>query len=162
VIFGDVCETWLIQNQTKSPAPRIPATALSSTSLSRAPAPTSTFVRGKSGYMPFRPGGLDDIFVDEDEDEQVDVIGAEKGICMETLDFFAISSDRLNVEGLRTVPPGFSRGLRFDADEGDPLSSLEGINDLTPEELHVTEVKDPIWRLRTILISHTRHMKIGL
>jgi len=37
---------------------------LTSTSLDRAPAPTKSFVRGKSGYVPFWPGGLDDPIVE--------------------------------------------------------------------------------------------------
>ncbi len=44
-------------------------TGLTSTSLSRAPAPAGSFVRGKSGYMPFLPGGLEDAIVDVGEDE---------------------------------------------------------------------------------------------
>ncbi|KAL5534027.1 hypothetical protein ACEPAG_487 [Sanghuangporus baumii] len=35
-------------------------TGLTSTSLDRAPAPSENFVRGKSGHVPFWPGGLDE------------------------------------------------------------------------------------------------------
>lgn len=59
-------ETALAQTSTN----RVIATGLTSTSLSRAPAPSSTFVRGKSGYMPFLPGGLEDAVVGAEEGEE--------------------------------------------------------------------------------------------
>lgn len=40
-------------------------TALNSTSVQRAPGALQGFVRGKSGYYPFRPGGLEDIQVED-------------------------------------------------------------------------------------------------
>ena len=43
-------------------APRTIETATTSTSISRAPAPATSFVRGKSGFIPFQPGGLEDTF----------------------------------------------------------------------------------------------------
>lgn len=44
-------------------------TALNSTSLERKPASyEGSFVRGKSSYFPFRPGGLGDVVLDEDSD----------------------------------------------------------------------------------------------
>ncbi|KAG9042495.1 hypothetical protein FS837_010810 [Tulasnella sp. UAMH 9824] len=82
---------------------RVIATGLTSTSLSRAPAPSSTFVRGKSGYMPFLPGGLEDA-----------VVGAEEG---------EEGSERQ--KGLRTIPPGFSRGLRILGEEEDGVNNDE-------------------------------------
>ncbi|KAH7886164.1 ATP-dependent RNA helicase [Phlebopus sp. FC_14] len=84
--------------------PRV-QTALTSTSMDRAPAPISTFVRGKSGYIPFQPGGLDDAFMSPVQN------GASGG----------------SSKGLRTVPPGFSRGLRLPGDEveDEKLAALE-------------------------------------
>lgn len=50
--------------------------ATNSTSLDRKPASyEGSFVRGKSSYFPFRPGGLGDIVADEDEGA-----GAEGGL----------------------------------------------------------------------------------
>jgi antiviral helicase SKI2 len=72
------------------PNPRI-NTGLQSTSLDRAPGPSKNFVRGKSGYVPFWPGGLDAAARDS---EGVDAL---------------VSGGK----GLRTLPPGFSRGLRL-------------------------------------------------
>jgi antiviral helicase SKI2 len=50
--------------QTKRP--RTVLNAQTSTSLLRDTAPATTFVRGKSGYLPFKPGGLDDAVISED------------------------------------------------------------------------------------------------
>jgi len=67
-------------------------------------------VRGKSGYVPFWPGGLDDVLSDP-----------------------ALSSD-LNTErkGLRTIPPGFQRGLRFPGEEVEDADvlALDDIHEL--------------------------------
>ncbi|KAI6136281.1 ATP-dependent RNA helicase [Pisolithus sp. B1] len=83
------------------PNPRV-ATALTSSSMDRAPAPPATFVRGKSSYVPFKPGGLDDVFLSS-------------------------KIEHLNEKGLRTVAPGLSRGLRLPGDEveDDTLAALE-------------------------------------
>ena len=62
-------------------------------------------MRGKSGHVPFWPGGLDDL-----------------------------SADPLNSKsfskGLRTVPPGFSRGLRLSGEINDDHEILAIDNDL--------------------------------
>ncbi|KAK7058645.1 Antiviral helicase ski2 [Paramarasmius palmivorus] len=86
------------------PNPAI-STGLTSTSLERAPGPSKNFVRGKSGYVPFWPGGLDDVLADP-------AISAS-----------ADSNSGAGKKGLRTIPPGFSRGLRLpgDAVEDDEL-----------------------------------------
>ncbi|KAH9178867.1 antiviral helicase [Lactarius sanguifluus] len=61
------------------------------------PAPGASFVRGKSGYAPFWPGGLDAIVTKSDD-------SGSKG-----------SSSK--AKGLRTVPPGLQRGLRLSTDQ---------------------------------------------
>ncbi|KAI0081161.1 ATP-dependent RNA helicase [Panus rudis PR-1116 ss-1] len=78
------------------PNPRL-TSGLNSTSLERAPGPSNNFVRGKSGYVPFWPGGMEDA-----AKESASVIELDDS-----------SKD------LRTVPPGFTRGLRFPGDELD-------------------------------------------
>ncbi|KAJ3556495.1 hypothetical protein NM688_g1996 [Phlebia brevispora] len=83
-------------------------TGLTSTSLDRAPGPSNNFVRGKSGYVPFWPGGMEDI--------QKDVID--------------IQDLHENAKGLKTVPPGFSRGLRLPGDNTE--SDEELLSDLQP------------------------------
>ncbi|KAG6335915.1 hypothetical protein ID866_3169 [Astraeus odoratus] len=70
-------------------------TALTSTSMERAPAPLTSFVRGKSGYMPFQPGGLEDVLLTSTQVGPLDD----------------------GAKGLRTIPPGFARGLRLPGDE---------------------------------------------
>ncbi|KAF9531825.1 antiviral helicase [Crepidotus variabilis] len=75
------------------PNPRL-ANGLTSTSINRAPGPSKNFVRGKSGYVPFWPGGLED--------------GSANAL-EQQLKFE-------NLNGLKTIPPGFSRGLRLPGD----------------------------------------------
>ncbi|KAH9858296.1 antiviral helicase [Lenzites betulinus] len=80
--------------------PRV-STGLTSTSLDRAPGPSRNFVRGKAGYVPFWPGGIDNI------KDTTDVIDLQEG-----------SSH------LRTVAPGLSRGLKLskgDEDDADVI-----------------------------------------
>jgi antiviral helicase SKI2 len=83
-------------------------------SLERAPGPNKSFVRGKSGYIPFWPGGLDDVVVDsKDENNQ-----------------------NKTSKGMRTVPPGFTRGLHFagEEDEDDTLIALTEKSGLSRKE----------------------------
>ena len=49
----------------------LPKTALNSTALDRRPGNAVSFVRGKSSNFPFRPGGLGDIGLEE---EDVDLV----------------------------------------------------------------------------------------
>ena len=74
------------------------STGLTSTALDRAPGPSRNFVRGKSGYVPFLPGGLDSVKPADD-----------------VIDFQEGSSQ------LRTVAPGLSRGLRLPGQNEDDL-----------------------------------------
>ncbi|KAI9511739.1 antiviral helicase [Russula earlei] len=79
-------------------------TGLTSTSSDRRPAPNSNFVRGKSGYAPFWPGGLDSLV------ERPNNARSQDGIT--------------ETKGLRTVPPGLRRGIRLSAEKNrDPDSS---------------------------------------
>ncbi|KAI1794031.1 antiviral helicase [Ganoderma leucocontextum] len=72
------------------------ATGLTSTAIDRAPGPSRNFVRGKSGYVPFWPGGMDTLKTSDN------IVEFEEG-----------SSQ------LRTVAPGLSRGLRLPTGEVD-------------------------------------------
>ena len=56
-------------------------------------------MRGKSGYVPFWPGGLDDVAKDSSALKDLDE----------------------SSKGLKSIPPGFTRGLRLpgDPDEGE-------------------------------------------
>jgi len=86
------------------------SSGLSSTSIDRAPGPSGSFVRGKAGYVPFWPGGLDDVLVDSNAINGLD----EKS------------------KGLRTVVPGLSRGLRLpgEAAEEHILQDIDELSDL--------------------------------
>ncbi|TFK94989.1 antiviral helicase [Polyporus arcularius HHB13444] len=79
--------------------PRV-STGLTSSALDRAPGPSRNFVRGKSGYVPFLPGGLDSLKPVDD------VIDFQEG------------SSRL-----RTVAPGLSRGLRLPGQPAEDFDS---------------------------------------
>ncbi len=89
-------------------------TGLTSTSSDRQPAPGASFVRGKSGYAPFWPGGLDAIVTKSDD-------GGSKGSASEA-------------RGLRTVPPGLKRGLRLSTDQ-DRESTFSEQYDLDGHEI---------------------------
>jgi antiviral helicase SKI2 len=73
------------------PAPR----GLTSTSMDRAPGSKKDFVRGRSGGVPFWPGGMEDIL--------------SNGT--------GVKPDGILHQGLKTVPPGFKRGLRLPGEE---------------------------------------------
>lgn len=74
-------------------------TGLTSTSLGRAPGPSKNFVRGKAGSVPFWPGGLEDPSsgLPDDLEDELEAEG----------------------KGIRTIPPGFTRGLRLPGEGGD-------------------------------------------
>ncbi|KAI0715060.1 antiviral helicase [Earliella scabrosa] len=84
-----------VTGYTEVSNPRV-STGLTSTALDRAPGPSRNFVRGKSGYVPFWPGGLDNL------QSSNDVIDLQEGSAH-----------------LRTVAPGLSRGLRLPGSVGD-------------------------------------------
>jgi antiviral helicase SKI2 len=102
-------------NSSKTPNAPI-STALTSTSMDRAPAPVANFVRGKSGYVPFKPGGLDDV-----------ILAAKQ-------------TTEVPIKGLRSVLPGFSRGLRLSADdpEDEALTSLDDATDHSEDKVYLS------------------------
>ncbi|GAA5944452.1 SKI complex RNA helicase subunit SKI2 [Sporobolomyces koalae] len=113
-------------------APSATRTALNSTSLERKPAAyQGSFVRGKSSYFPFRPGGLGDVALDEPELEP---------------DQLDLATDRLERAfekgrgGIRTIPPGFTRGLDFG-----PQSQSAEEGALLEEQVEQVEI-EPIYR----------------
>ncbi|KAI0718916.1 antiviral helicase [Cerioporus squamosus] len=91
--------------------PRV-STGLTSTALDRAPGPSRNFVRGKSGYVPFLPGGLDSLKLADD------VIDFQEG------------SSRL-----RTVAPGLSRGLRLSGQASEDVDpDVVGLSTTRPKQ----------------------------
>lgn len=91
--------------------PAASATAKNSTSILRKPASRADFVRGAAGYLPFTPGGLDDIqavaaaeddFLNQDGDAAL----RQKGGNLDRVIDFGREG------GLLQVPPGLSRGLQ--------------------------------------------------
>jgi antiviral helicase SKI2 len=129
-------------------------TAKNSTSLLRNPASRADFVRGKAGFLPFSPGGLD--------------VGSANETAEALEQQEQLLADRIGADGLLQVAPGLRRGLTLpDAKKEDedlekeeefkfgdvkplrekkaisnepqrqekkPLSELDGIDDLLPIE----------------------------
>lgn len=77
-------------------------TGLTSTSNDRRPAPSSNFVRGKSGYAPFWPGGLESLAARPNNADGVP-----------------------ETKRLGTVPPGLKRGIRLSADKNRETTSSD-------------------------------------
>ncbi|TBU50014.1 antiviral helicase [Dichomitus squalens] len=88
-----------VSGYTEVSNPRL-ATGLSSTAIDRAPGPSRNFVRGKSGYVPFWPGGLDNLKTSKDVAE------------------FEEGSSKL-----RTIAPGLSRGFRLPGDTANDVDA---------------------------------------
>ncbi|KAF8665387.1 hypothetical protein AX16_000406 [Volvariella volvacea WC 439] len=106
----------------ETPAVR-PATAAQSTSLDRAPGPAKSFVRGKSGHIPFLPGGLEDVLE-----------GPLDG-----------KTNDIDAKRLRSIPPGFTRGLRLPGDqpnEDEDWLGLEGVQENGEAAQHGTDDLD--------------------
>jgi len=104
-------------------------TGLTSTSSDRRPAPTSNFVRGKSGYAPFWPGGLDSLVAKPND------TGAKDGVTV--------------TKGLRTIPPGLKRGLRLSAEKNREPNSSE-LPDLDEYE---NEAGSPVTYILSVLVA---------
>ncbi|KAL1982697.1 hypothetical protein VTN96DRAFT_948 [Rasamsonia emersonii] len=112
------------------------ATAKNSTSMLRRPAGRADFVRGAAGFFPFAPGGLEGVEAiaemesDAQAAEQQKITGKQSGL------------DRIinfgTEGGLLEVPPGFSRGLKFEKpkskeaeeDDRDVENTLEQEDDI--------------------------------
>ncbi|KIY51126.1 ATP-dependent RNA helicase [Fistulina hepatica ATCC 64428] len=80
-----------VTGYAETPNPRA-SSGLTSMSLERAPGPSKNFVRGKSGYVPFWPGGLDNAM-------------------------FESKLPDFDLQGLRTIAPGLSRGLQLPGED---------------------------------------------
>ncbi|KAK2741567.1 hypothetical protein FQN57_005550 [Myotisia sp. PD_48] len=92
------------------------ATAKNSTSLRRKPAAHAEFVRGAAGFFPFAPGGLETAasisplgFEDSQLDQELSSVPAKLSSGLDKIINFGSSG------GLLETPPGFSRGLEFNA-----------------------------------------------
>ncbi|EWC44211.1 hypothetical protein DRE_06956 [Drechslerella stenobrocha 248] len=140
-------------------------TAKNSTSLLRKPGTKADFVRGKAGFFPFSPGGLD--------------VGAASGR-VEDLEYNEVTQEAmLSKSGLLQVAPGLLRGLNIESENNIPdedyadnfqfgdikpirapkvttgpdqqerlkakvASELEGIDDLLPVEFPLLAPRGPL------------------
>ncbi|KAK4055538.1 Antiviral helicase ski2 [Microbotryomycetes sp. JL201] len=113
---------------TQAPQTR---TALNSTSIDRQPSSfASSFIRGKSSYFPFKPGGLAEEIGLQDQDSP-DVNGTADSLEK------AFEKGR---GGIRTIPPGFTRGLDF----GPPSDDRDGRLLDEPDQIEVTPIYRPM------------------
>ncbi|KAF8942656.1 hypothetical protein BGZ47_006281 [Haplosporangium gracile] len=136
-------------------------TAKNSTSFSRAPGKRTDFVRGKAGYFPFTPGGLD-----AQEIQGASILEAERdALGMDDVDIARTIVEGLSLdsEEILTIPPGFSRGLFSDqeatAGESDK-GGLFNIADLlsgqtVQEDADFEALLDPVNRLETEVSTAT-------
>lgn len=106
---------------------------LTSTSLSRAPGPTKNFVRGKSGHVPFWPGGFDDVSAGS--------LGPN-GLATDSKAF-------------RSVAPGLHRGLRL---PGDPIEDEELVD--IEESAEATSEGNEVSGLNTISVLSYRDVML--
>ncbi|KAG0228083.1 hypothetical protein BGW42_002433 [Actinomortierella wolfii] len=100
-------------------------TSKNSTSFSRAPGKRSEFVRGKAGFFPFTPGGLDKEELKNPSalEKEKEELGLEEVDLVHTLEKeLSIGSD----ERLLTVPPGFQRGMFTEEDSAEALQAANG------------------------------------
>ncbi|KAF9928398.1 hypothetical protein FBU30_002396 [Linnemannia zychae] len=131
-------------------------TAKNSTSFSRAPGKRTDFVRGKAGYFPFTPGGLD-----PQEIRNPNLLEIEKeALGMDDIDIAktVVEGLSLDSEELLTIPPGFSRGLFSDQDAtaagSEKTDGLFNITDLlsgqaAEEDADFEALLDPVTKPET-------------
>ncbi|KAK5128336.1 hypothetical protein LTR85_003004 [Meristemomyces frigidus] len=115
------------------------ATAKNSTSLLRKPANRADFVRGAAGFHPFAPGGLDGVeataaYEDELLAQGRNAADAGKANKLERVIDFAAEG------GLLTVPPGFSRGLRFPEKPFQDQDAAEDVEKVLEEQSDQPEI----------------------
>ncbi|KAH8690808.1 NUC185 domain-containing protein [Talaromyces proteolyticus] len=122
--------------------PATSATAKNSTSLLRRPAARADFVRGAAGYFPFSPGGLEGVEAIAEMESEMQANDQQRASGKQGLDRIINFGTE---EGLLEVPPGFSRGMKFD----EPTSQAAEEDDkdveetLAQEEEHIsTERKE--------------------
>lgn len=134
-----------------------PRTAFNSTSLERQPSSyVGSFVRGKSSYFPFRPGGLTDVVLDLEEEVGLEEMaeGMEKAFekgrgAFKRGPWIARGDGELTSRcgdrpgGIRTIPPGFTRGLDF----GPLADNAEGQLMEEEEAVEVTPIYRPMLEL---------------
>ena len=88
------------------------ATAKNSTSMRRRPAGRAEFVRGAAGFFPFAPGGLEGVeaisALESEAQAEEERQASAKGSGLDRIINFGVEG------GLLEVPPGFSRGLKFE------------------------------------------------
>ena len=138
------------------------ATAKNSTSLLRKPANRAEFVRGAAGFFPFTPGGLEGVQAVA-ELEPKTLLGAERanGAKSSNLDRVINFSTE---GGLLEVPPGFTRGLSFVADNSrldeDDIKQIEETLGEQPDET-VTANIQPVVDVSGVDIDHDNRTSSG-
>ncbi|KAI5778902.1 NUC185 domain-containing protein [Geopyxis carbonaria] len=96
-----------VTGYTEVTVPAHSITAKNSTSLLRKPASRADMVRGKAGFFPFSPGGVEAGSANE-RAEELEL--AEQAM-----------EEKIGRDGLLRLAPGMSRGLRFDDEKVDEV-----------------------------------------
>ncbi|KAL8862344.1 MAG: hypothetical protein Q9178_001353 [Gyalolechia marmorata] len=113
--------------------PATSATAKNSTSFLRKPASRADFVRGAAGFLPFAPGGLDDIqAIADSEGRHLQELSIEKSRSSALDRVIELGPEKRLLE----VPPGFARGLRFD-------KAINTVDKTTARQIEETLSQEP-------------------
>lgn len=84
-------------------------------------------VRGKAGFFPFSPGGVE---AGSANDRAEELEAAEKAM-----------AEKIGRDGLLQVAPGLSRGLKFEEDEEKDKTEKEVIDEVEGEQFEFGDVK---------------------
>lgn len=116
-----------VTGYTEVTIPAQSITAKNSTSLLRKPANKADMVRGKAGFFPFSPGGIEAGSANERAEE---LEAAERAM-----------AEKIGRDGLLQVAPGMTRGLRFEEDEERDKTEKEVIEEVEGEQFEFGDVK---------------------
>ncbi|KAJ8102318.1 NUC185 domain-containing protein [Lipomyces tetrasporus] len=115
-----------------SPAPLSGENSKNSSSFARQPAPKSDFVRGRAGFVPFAPGGLDGIASASSSLEGIGIGGIVKR----------------DENGLLNTAPGLPRGMNV-TDDGRQKDNLEDLEESYENEISKVEDIQPV-----LIVTH--------
>lgn len=135
-----------VTGYTEVTIPAQSITAKNSTSLLRKPANKADMVRGKAGFFPFSPGGVE---AGSANDRAEELEAAEKAM-----------AEKIGRDGLLQVAPGLSRGLKFEDDEEKDKTEKEVIEEVEGETFEFGDVK-PMRVAKSLVVGEGQKKKEG-